>query len=102
VVVIDEVLTRCISELCTLFGDIAKARRYIRTIPKRWYSLLLPVETPVVTSLMEREKSSEKKDSHTNRFVVVLPLVNLSSDKDDDYFRDVLTEELINALTQIT
>lgn len=43
VVVTDDVLTRCISELRTLLGDTGKNRAYIRTIPKRGYSLIMPV-----------------------------------------------------------
>ncbi len=33
--------------------------------------------------------------------IAVLPFVNLSADKDDDYFSDGITEELINALANI-
>lgn len=40
VVVTDEVLTRCISELRAALGDTARERIYIRTVPKRGYSLL--------------------------------------------------------------
>jgi TolB-like protein/DNA-binding winged helix-turn-helix (wHTH) protein len=43
VVVTDDVLTRCVSELRTLLGDTDRERRYIRTIPKRGYSLIPPV-----------------------------------------------------------
>lgn len=42
-VVTDEVLTRCISELRTALGDTSRERLYIRTIPKRGYSLMMPV-----------------------------------------------------------
>ena len=42
-VVTDEVLTRCISELRTALGDVSRERRYIRTLPKRGYALMLPV-----------------------------------------------------------
>jgi adenylate cyclase len=41
VVVTDEVLTRCISELRAALGDTARERVYIRTVPKRGYSLLI-------------------------------------------------------------
>ncbi len=42
VVVNDEVLTRAISELRTLLGDVSRERRYIITVPKRGYRLLMP------------------------------------------------------------
>ncbi len=44
VVVTDEVVTRCISELRTVLRDTGRDRQFIRTIPKRGYSLLAPVE----------------------------------------------------------
>jgi DNA-binding winged helix-turn-helix (wHTH) protein/TolB-like protein len=44
VVVTDDVVTRCISELRTALEDTGRERRFIRTIPKRGYSLLVPVQ----------------------------------------------------------
>ncbi len=43
VVVSEEALTRCISELRTLLGDTGRQRRYIRTVPKRGYALMMEV-----------------------------------------------------------
>lgn len=40
-VVSEEVLTRCISELRTALGDTHRQRRFIRTVPKRGYSLIM-------------------------------------------------------------
>ncbi len=40
VVVGEEALTRCISELRTHLGDTGRIRRYIKTIPKRGYALM--------------------------------------------------------------
>lgn len=50
VVINDEVLTRAISELRTLLGDVNRDRRYIATIPKRGYKLLMPAP-PMTVSL---------------------------------------------------
>lgn len=47
VVVTDDVVTRCISELRTVLRDTGRDRRFIRTIPKRGYSLLVAVEALV-------------------------------------------------------
>jgi len=44
VVVNEEVLTRAISELRTLLGDVSRERRYIRTVPKRGYMLVMPAQ----------------------------------------------------------
>ncbi len=44
VVVNEEVLTRAISELRTLLGDVSRERRYIRTVPKRGYMLIMPAQ----------------------------------------------------------
>jgi len=43
-VVSEEVLTRCISELRTALNDTHRERRFIRTIPKRGYSLIIKPE----------------------------------------------------------
>lgn len=43
-VVSEEVLTRAVSELRTLLGDTHRERRYVRTVPKRGYVLIAPVE----------------------------------------------------------
>ena len=40
----DEPLTRCIAQLRQAFGDSAKDPRFIQTLPKRGYRLMLPVE----------------------------------------------------------
>ena len=45
-VVVEEVLTRAVSELRKIFGDDPRASHFIETIPKRGYRLLVPV-TPL-------------------------------------------------------
>lgn len=61
VVVNEEVVTRAVSELRSLLGDVGRQRRYVGTIPKKGYRLLMnavpvetlmemPAETPVEVS----------------------------------------------------
>ena len=62
-VVCDEALTRTISELRTLLGDSSRERRYIRTIPKRGYSLIADVEP--LLHLQQQEVKNEKPQPTT-------------------------------------
>lgn len=59
-VVGDEALTRCVSELRTAFGDGRRAPRYIQTIPKRGYRLIAPIEAI-------RERSPRRLRAGENR-----------------------------------
>ena len=45
------------------------------------------------------EKASLGQDARTS--IAVLPFINLSADKENEYFGDGLAEEIINALTQV-
>ncbi len=59
-----------------------------------------PVEIYRITSASQ-EADSTKKPSLEPRRVAALPLTILSSDQQDDYFADGLTEEIINTLSSI-
>lgn len=101
VVVTDEVLTRCISELRTLLGDTTRERRYVRTIPKRGYQLLVPVElTPSMPGSIEADRGIYDSGI-VEKSIAVLPFVDMSQGQDNEYFSDGLADELTNALTQI-
>ena len=47
-----------------------------------------------------REKPSESNESRA-KSIAVLPFVNLSADKNDEYLSDGMTEELLNVLTKV-
>ncbi len=59
-VIADEVLTSCISSLRRQLGDDRRSNRFIETLPKRGYRLLLPVERPI-TSEPERKSGAIAK-----------------------------------------
>lgn len=59
VVVNEEVLTRAVSELRTLLGDTSRHRRYIMTVPKRGYKLLLTPGALPAEPTMKKSRSRQ-------------------------------------------
>lgn len=48
------------------------------------------------------EQAAEQAKAEPDKSVAVLPFVDMSADKDQDYFTDGLTENLLNALAQLS
>ncbi len=100
----DAVLTHCIAEVRQALRDDPRAPRYVRTLPKVGYSFVAPVEddggapssgassAPFLRAFTETPPASA---------IAVLPFANLSSDPDNEYLCDGLSEELINGLTKV-
>ncbi len=84
----DEVLRYSISELRKAFKDDAKNPRIIQTIARRGYRLIAPVT---------------KKDPSTGikASVAVLAFSDMSAARDQEYFCEGISEEIINNLTHI-
>ncbi len=66
--------------------------------PSARFQIISEVRTALeqLSREMESKNSSERQPS-----IAVLPFVNMSGDKEQEYFSDGLAEEIINALTQI-
>jgi adenylate cyclase len=94
----DKALTRCISELRRALGDDGKDSRFIRTIPKRGYRLLVAVE-PVSNFDTRPEKSQTQKNIPS---IAVLPFINMSGEPDQEYFSDGITEDIITELCKFS
>jgi TolB-like protein/Tfp pilus assembly protein PilF len=76
-----------INRLRQALEDSADGPRFIETLPRRGYRLLVPVE-----------KSPSAPEDVS---IAVLPFANLSAHKENDYFSDGLAEEILNALSQL-
>jgi len=83
----DEVLRYSISEIRKAFNDDAKNPTVIQTIARRGYRLIAEV--------------SGRSLQDTRRSIAVLAFLDMSSDKDQEYFCDGIAEEVINNLTRI-
>ena len=107
VVVTEDSLTQCISEIRGVLGEAGP--RFIKTVPKRGY-----IFTAKVTHDAVVEPASLVDVSQIRKFdvlaplsaagraepvICVLPLANLSGDSAQEYLGDGLTEDLINALS---
>jgi adenylate cyclase len=84
----EEVLRYSISELRKAFKDDAKNPQVIQTIARRGYRLIAPVQT--------KGQAAESQAS-----IAVLAFTDISSTKDQEYFCDGISEEIINNLTRI-
>ncbi len=96
-VVSDDALTTCVQELRKALGDDAKQPRYIETRHRYGYAFVadLTREAPAATVPQARA------DVQDLPAIAVLPFMDMSAGRDQDYFCEGLAEELIDALTHI-
>jgi TolB-like protein len=90
----DNSLNTAINKLREALGDSADSPRFIETLPRRGYRFIAPVNgvKPV---------SASKQLATGKIMLAVLPFDNLSGDREQEYFSDGLTEEMINQLGRL-
>jgi adenylate cyclase len=98
-VVSDDALTTCIQELRKALGDDAKQPRYIETRHRYGYCFVaeLTRDTPAPAARAP-EPATVASDQPA---IAVLPFMDMSPSRDQDYFCEGLAEELIDALTHV-
>jgi adenylate cyclase len=97
-------LTYTIVQLRKTLGDDARRPRYIETIPKRGYRFMVDVEEIKPATLLEHQDREGQSAIGTTRpvaSIAVLPFLDLSPDRDQDYFCEGLADELINSLASL-
>jgi adenylate cyclase len=106
VIVTDESLTQCVSEVRQAIDDRDQTK--IRTVPRRGYRFSVPVVEDLATPAIQRaptESGGSGGESQPHRIsdgpsVAVLPFANLSGDTRQDYFSDGVTEDIITELAK--
>ena len=93
----DNSLNKAINTLRETLGDRPESPHFIETLPRRGYRFVFPLQAVDRGPRIVAE--SEKQG--LIRSIAVLPLENLSGCKEQDYFADGMTEELIGHLGKI-
>jgi adenylate cyclase len=95
-VVSDDALTTCIQELRKALGDDAKQPRYIETRHRYGYCFVAELTQSAPAKATAPASAAENPPA-----IAVLPFMDMSPERDQDYFCEGLAEELIDALTHI-
>jgi adenylate cyclase len=106
VVVTEESLTRCVSDVRNAIGD--GDHTIIKTIPRRGYRFAAPVSR-LRSDCVSAESSQAESDAR-RRFellpdrpsVAVLAFANLTGDPQQEYFSDGITEDIITELSRFS
>jgi TolB-like protein/cytochrome c-type biogenesis protein CcmH/NrfG len=91
----DNSLNTAINKLREALGDSADNPRFIETLPRRGYRFIAPVSGATAAKDVRVAAKSPAKS------VAVLYFENLSGAKEDEYFRDGMTEDIITELAKI-
>jgi adenylate cyclase len=107
VIVTDESLAQCVSEIRHAIGDDRQI--VIKTVPRRGYRFVVPVSqtaadvearqrgAPAALTVSEASATLADKPS-----LAVLPFVNLNDDPQQDYFSDGITGDIITELSRFS
>jgi TolB-like protein/Flp pilus assembly protein TadD len=97
---VEKGMSFCIRQARSALGDNAKSPHFIETLPRRGYRFIAPVDrrAPAEPRAMEKIETEVPRES----VLAVLPFGNISTDPEQDYFSDGMTEALITELAQIS
>jgi adenylate cyclase len=94
----ESVLDHCISEIRKALEDDTRNPRYLKTIPRVGYKFMNAAEEVIPTGPETRPTTKAPPAGS----IAVLPFTNISTDPDNEFFCDGLSEELINGLTKVS
>ena len=106
-IVSESALARCISEARSAIGDDGEAQRLIKTLPRkglRFVGVVREVRQPSGVAEADAKPGKPATDlSLPDRpSIAVLPFDNVSGNKDQDYFCDGITDDIITELSRFS
>jgi len=93
-------LNKNISLLRKALGERATGESYIETVPRVGYRFTTPV-VQIASTAASSAAGNHVAPERAKKSVAVLYFENLSGDKEDEYFRDGMTEDVITELEKI-
>jgi TolB-like protein/Tfp pilus assembly protein PilF len=104
--VADATLSHAVAVLRRVLGDSARQPRFIETISKRGYRVVATVQPAVGACAgspapVERAGDCGAREPAVPPSVAVLPFVDMSAARDQEYLCDGVAEEITNALAQL-
>jgi adenylate cyclase len=94
-------LNKNISLLRKALGESVSGKSYIETVPRVGYRFAAPVAQITSRATPPAADSRAAQELAAEKSVAVLYFENLSGDKEDEYFRDGITEDVITELEKI-
>ncbi len=96
IVVSDDSLTQCIRDIRRVLGD--SEQKLVRTVPRRGYLFCTTAPSAAVTA----PDTAAGPSPAARPRIVVLPFGNLSSDPEQEFFADGITEDIITDLSKVS
>ncbi|WP_407080422.1 winged helix-turn-helix domain-containing protein [Bradyrhizobium roseum] len=103
-IVSDSTLDSRINAARNAVGDSGKEQRLIRTIPRKGIRFVGAVNAPYDTQaspLVEAEQPHSALALPDRPAIAVLPFDNMSDDREQEYFSDGISEDIITALSKL-
>src|SRR5262245_20139488 len=108
VIVTDEALSHCVSEIRQAIGD--STQTIIATVPRRGYRFVAAVSRIVTNTGAPASTAAEVNGAPSGSAgralarpcVAVLPFANLNGDPQQDYFSDGITEDITTELSRFS
>jgi adenylate cyclase len=107
-IVSESALARCISEARSAIGDDGEAQRLIKTLPRKGLRFVGPVREDRQPSEVaagpaaETERPALALALPDRPSIAVLSFENVSGDREQDYFCDGITEDIITELSRFS